>query len=138
LANLNAAIAAAINEWQKYSFDFTLNGICNWEPNGYADLIEFAYRYDDCYTRVRSQPVDWWRSWNGVFNHQSADALRPLPDYLKATVVDAEDGTCTAEADGRTLTVAFPFGDVEDSDLIGILWNRLVADGKYEAIVKKC
>lgn len=150
LANLNAAIAAAINEWQKYYYDFTLNGVCNWKPNGYADLIEFAYRYDDCYTRVRSQPVDWWRSWNGVFNHQSEDALRPLPDYLKATAtVDMElgennapeSGDCTvADEVSRIVTIFSPFGDIKKNDLVGCLWNRLIGggNGQYEAIIRRC
>lgn len=139
---LNESIGSRMAFWEFTFFDFTLNGICNWKPNGYADLIEFAYRWDDCYTRIRSQPVDWWRSWNGVFNHQSEDALRPLPDYLKATatvdIASGASGNVTAEADGRTLTIASPFGDIAKDDLIGIEWNRLVGDGIYEAIVKKC
>lgn len=139
LDGLTTRAAEQIRLWNRYFFDVTLNGICNWEPSGYTDLIEIAYRLDDAYTRVRSRPTDWLRGWNGVWNHQLVDALRPLPDYFDATataaIVSGASGPATVGG-SRPFTLFSPFGDVVNGDFVGVIWNRL--EGRYEAIVKRC
>jgi hypothetical protein len=140
LHDLAKAVADEIGKWQKYFFDFTLNGIVPWIPNGLCDYIEFGCRHDDIYTRVRSRPVDWLRNFNGVFNHQLADAKRPFPLYVHGVADEdiAKLNTGDVTVENRTLTVFSRFGDVQSGDVVGLARNDLDAEGTYEPIVKEC
>lgn len=67
--------------------DVVLAGICRYEPTGFSDVIIFKHRYDECSTRIISQPWNWFPT---LMNHQHGSFPRPLDDVFEAVLAPGE------------------------------------------------
>lgn len=85
IARLTEKLTADFKARWKFTVDATFAGIVPWQPNGYADMIEFHHRRQACYTRVRSAP---WNSIPRNYNHWHPDSPLPLGDIAMGELVD--------------------------------------------------
>lgn len=90
-----ATVAADIITASGKYLDTVFAHICEYDPTGWSDTIEFRCCHDECTTRVRSRPWNWFPS---QLNHANVDDPRPLQNTFEAVLTETMTRGGTSEA----------------------------------------